>query len=174
MPTNNQQFYTLNDLLLEDAKVMINVEKELKLALGEWISLASSLKLKNVLHYYNQFVDHHIENIEFCFPNGKTNGGIHADIVMKSLIQTIKDKIEKCSDAEVKDACLIASIQKIIHIKICHYGTALSFAKALEMEKYATIFQEAENHEKEIDKKLSILAEKEINLIAKSPILIES
>ena len=64
MPTNTQQFYTLNDLLLEDAKIMINGEKELKLALSEWISIASSLKLKNVLHYYDHFVEHHVENIE--------------------------------------------------------------------------------------------------------------
>ena len=173
MPNNTQKMYTLNDLLLEDAKIMINAEKELKLALAEWISLATSLKLKNVLHYYNQFVEHHIENIEFCFPNGKTNGGIHADVVMKSIIQTTKDKIEKCFDAEVKDACLLASVQKIIHLKICSYGTATAFAKALEIEKYVTLFKEAENNEKQIDQKLSFLAEKEINIIAKSPILIE-
>ena len=36
------------------------------------------------------------------------------------------------------------------------------------------LFKEAENNEKQIDQKLSILAEKEINIIAKSPILIES
>jgi ferritin-like metal-binding protein YciE len=174
MPNNNQKIYTLNDLLLEDAKIMINGEKELKLALAEWISIATSLKLKNILHYYHHFVDHHIENIEFCFPNGKTNGGIHADLVMKILIQTTKDKIGKCSDAEVKDACLLASVQKIIHVKICLYGTATAFAKALEIEKYVTLFKEAENNEKQIDQKLSLLAEKEINVIAKSPILIES
>jgi ferritin-like metal-binding protein YciE len=130
--------------------------------------------LKNILHYYDHFVEHHVENIESCFPNGKTNGGIHADIVMKSLIQTTKDKIEKCLDAEVKDACLLASIQKIIHVKICVYGTAIAYAKALEIEKYMNLFKEAENNEKQIDQKLSILAEKEINIIAKSPILIES
>ena len=174
MSNNNQQFYTLNDLLLEDAKIMINGEKELKSVLSEWISTASSLKLKNILHYYDHFVEHHVENIESCFPNGKINGGIHADIVMKSLIQTTKDKIEKCLDAEVKDACLLASIQKIIHLKICLYGTAIAYAKALEIEKYINLFKEAENNEKQIDQKLSILAEKEINIIAKSPILIES
>jgi ferritin-like metal-binding protein YciE len=174
MSNNQQKFYTLNNLLLEDVKIMINGEKELKLALVEWISTATSLKLKNILHYYHQFVDHHIENLDFCFPNGKTNGGIHADLVMKNLIQTTKDKIEKCFDAEVKDACLLASIQKIIHVKICLYGTAKAFAKALEIEKYVTVFKEAENNEKQIDQKLSLLAEKEINIIAKSPILIES
>jgi ferritin-like metal-binding protein YciE len=130
--------------------------------------------LKNILHYYQQFVEHHIENLELCFPNGKTNGGIHADVVMRSIIQTTKDKIEKCYDAEVKDASLLASIQKIIHLKICYYGTAIAYAKALEVEKYASLFKEAEDNEKQIDERLSSLAEKEINIIAKSPILIES
>jgi hypothetical protein len=68
MLKNNQHFYTLNDLLTEDSKVMINGERDLKTAIVLWISMASSLKLKNILHYYQQFVEHHIENIEFCFP----------------------------------------------------------------------------------------------------------
>jgi hypothetical protein len=63
------------------------------LALGEWISTATYLKLKYMLHYYHQFVEHLIENLEFCFPNGKTNVGIHADLVMKNLIKTTNDKI---------------------------------------------------------------------------------
>lgn len=173
MLKNNQHFYTLNDLLTEDSKVMINGERDLKTAIVLWISMASSLKLKNILHYYQQFVEHHIENIEFCFPNGKLNSAVHNDLVMKSLIQTTDDKLEKCLDAEVKDACLLASIQKIIHVKICLYGTAIAYAKALEIERFGAIFKEAENDEKQIDERLTNLAEKEINIIAKAPILIE-
>jgi hypothetical protein len=153
---------------------MINGENELKPAIAAWLTVSSSIKLKNILHYYHQFIEHHIENIESCFPNGKTNGVVHTDTVMRSLIQTTNEKLEKCLDAEIKDACLLASVQKIIHIKICLYGTALAYAKALDIERYKAVFAEAENDEKQIDQRLSALAEKEINVIAKAPILLES
>ncbi len=172
MTTNNLHFYTLNDLLINDSNVMIKGELELKLAIAEWINIASSLKLKNILHYYHQFIEHHIENLESCFPNGKPNSILHADMVMKSLIQMTNEKMDKCSDPEIKDACLLASVQKIIHNKICFYGTAMAYAKALESEKYKSVFAEADSNEKQIDQRLSALAEKEINVIAKAPILI--
>lgn len=173
MTTNNLHFYTLNDLMTNDSKVMINGELELKPAIAEWINIASSLKLKNILHYYHQFIEHHIDNLESCFTNGKLNGLAYTDLAMKSLIQMTNEKLEKCSDPEIKDACLLASVQKIIHHKICFYGTAMAYAKALESEKYQSVFMEADNDEKQIDKRLTELAEKEINVIAKAPILIE-
>ena len=72
-----------------------------------------------------------------------------------------------CTDAEVKDACLLACIQAINHFKISMYGTAAAFANALDMEKQAAIFHEAEVNEKQIDDRLSQLAEHEINIRAK-------
>ena len=48
----------------------------------------------------------------------------------------------------------------------------MAYAKALESEKYKSVFAEADSNEKQIDQRLSALAEKEINVIAKAPILI--
>ena len=59
---------------------------------------------------------------------------------------------------------------KFNHFKISTYGTAAAFANALNMEKQASVFHEAEVNEKQIDDRLSQLAEHEINIKAKAPI----
>jgi ferritin-like metal-binding protein YciE len=50
------------------------------------------------------------------------------------------------------------------------YGTAASFANALDLKKVAKLFYAAEVSEKQIDKRLSELAEQEVNLRAKVPL----
>ena len=92
--------------------------------------------------------------------------------VMKAFIEEAEEKLANCTDAEIKDACLLACIQAINHFKISTYGTAAAFANALGMEKQATFFHEAEVNEKQIDDRLSQLAEHEINIKAKTPIVL--
>ena len=92
---------------------------------------------------------------------------------MRAFIEEVEEKLSNCSDSEVKDACLLASIQAINHFKISTYGTAAAFANALGMEKQAAIFHEVEVNEKQIDDRLSQLAEHEINIKAKTPILLQ-
>jgi ferritin-like metal-binding protein YciE len=77
-----------------------------------------------------------------------------------------------CSDAEVKDACLLSSIQEINHYKISAYGTAAAFASTLGMDATAQVFRKAEVNEKQIDDRLSQLAAFEINLKARAPIVL--
>jgi ferritin-like metal-binding protein YciE len=91
---------------------------------------------------------------------------------MLAFIEDANEKLNNCADQQVIDACLLASIQGINHFKISLYGTAAAFAKELGMEKFASVFHEAEVNEKQIDDRLSQLAEHEINISAKTPIVL--
>jgi ferritin-like metal-binding protein YciE len=92
--------------------------------------------------------------------------------IMRAFIDDAEEKITHCADAEVKDACLLASVQLINHYKICAYGTAAAFANALNEKDQASVFHGAEINEKQIDDRLSQLAEHEINTRAKTPIVL--
>ena len=83
--------------------------------------------------------------------------------IMQAFIEESNEKINNCADTEVRDACLLAGIQAINHYKISIYGTAAAFAKELGLDKYAAVFHESEVNEKQIDDRLSQLAEHEIN-----------
>ncbi len=86
--------------------------------------------------------------------------------------QDTNEKLLMCADAEVTDACLLASVQMINHFKISAYGTAAAFANTLGMDAAAIFFHKAEVHEKQIDDRLTQLAQYEINFRAKSPIVL--
>ena len=172
MEENNKTITTLHNLLDYDARKFTNAEILLKKSLPEWINKASSLKLKTILLKYLVFVQEHVQKMEGFFDEEKISSLSLTNRVMQAFIEEADEKLANCTDAEVKDACLLASIQAINHFKISNYGTAAAFANALGMEKQAAVFHEAEVNEKQIDDRLSQLAEHEINDRAKTPVVL--
>ena len=172
MSENNQTITTLHNLLDYDARKFTSAEIQLKNSLPEWINKASSLQLKTVLQKYLGFVQQHVQKIEGFFEEEKISSLSLTNRVMRAFIEEVEEKLANCTDAAIKDACLLACIQAINHFKISTYGTAAAFANALGMEKQAAIFHEAEVNEKQIDDRLSQLAEYEINTKAKTPIVL--
>jgi ferritin-like metal-binding protein YciE len=169
MPDNNQTIVNLHNLLDYDARKFTSAEIQLKNSLPGWINTASSLKLKTVLQKYLDFVQQHVQKMEGFFEEEQIISLSLSNGVMHAFIEEANEKLENCNDAAIKDACLLASIQSINHFKISTYGTAAAFANTLGMEKQAAVFHEAEVNEKQIDDRLSQLAEHEINIKAKSP-----
>lgn len=172
MAENNSTIATLHNLLDYDARKFTSAEIHLKNSLPEWISKASSIKLKTVLQKYLDFVQEHVQKLEGFFEEEKISSLSLTNRVMRAFIEEAEEKLSNCTDAEVRDACLLACIQAINHFKISTYGTAAAFANTLGMEKQAGVFHEVEINEKKIDDRLSQLAEHEINIRAKAPIVL--
>jgi ferritin-like metal-binding protein YciE len=170
MTNNTETITTLHNLLDYDARNFMSAEVQLKNLLPEWISMAGSLKLKNVLQKYHDMVEEHIQKLEQFVSEEKIGLVGLKNRIMNAYIEEAKEKLSSCADAAIKDACLLASIQGINHFKISTYGTATAFANALGMEKASIAFHEAEINEKKIDDRLSQLAEHEVNIDAKAPI----
>ncbi|MBZ5856553.1 YciE/YciF ferroxidase family protein [Flavihumibacter profundi] len=170
MANNSSTITNLHNLLDYDAQSFIAAEVALKNSLPEWINWAGSLQLKAVLQKYLGFVEQHIVKMQDFFDEEEISTLSLKNKIMQAFIEETGEKISLCADIEVKDACLLACIQAINHFKISTYGTAAAFARALGKEKSASIFHEIEVNEKQIDDRLSQLAEFEINTKAKSPI----
>ncbi|TKB97652.1 DUF892 family protein [Pedobacter cryophilus] len=173
MMENTPSIATLHHLLDFDASKFTNAEIRLKTSLGEWLMKADSVKLKMVLQKYLDFVDQHVKKMEKFFEDEQMSSLSLNNPVMQALIEDADEKLSYCTDAEVKDACILAFIQVINHYKISLYGTATAYANMLDMERAAVVFHEAEINEKQIDDRLSQLAEYEINRKAKAPIKID-
>jgi ferritin-like metal-binding protein YciE len=170
MKNNANNITTLHNLLDYDARNFFAAEIQLKRVLTQWISLASSVKLKMVLEKYQELVGQHIKMLESFVTEEKINSLTLGNRIMHAFIEEAKHRSDRCADAAIKDACLLACVQGINHFKISTYGTAAAFAKVLEMEKHAGAFHEAEINEKKIDDRLSQLAEHEVNIDAIAPI----
>lgn len=167
---NNESITTLQNLLNFDTRKFTSAEIQLKNSLPKWISKTGSLKLKTVLQRYLDYVKQNLQKLEDIFKEEQINSMSLTNHVMEAFIKEAEEKLSTCTDVEIKDACLLACIQTINHFKISTYGTAAAFAIALNKEKQAILFHEAEINEKQIDDRLSQLAQHEINLKAKTPI----
>ena len=172
MKENNKTIATLHDLLDYNSQKFTAAEIELRNALPFWIQTASSPKLKAVLQKYLEFVQRHIDELSAFFEAEKINSLSIANKIMMAFVEETNEKLNNCADRQVADACLLSCIQGINHFKISIYGTAAAFAKQLEMEKFATAFHVAEVNEKQIDDRLTQLAEHEINISAIAPIIL--
>lgn len=90
---------------------------------------------------------------------------------MDTLLDEAKGYTKRCADGQVCDAALTNAIQHVLHYDIASYGSACAFAKALAMDDVAVLLHQNLEEEKQLDTRLSQLAEEHINRDAKAPII---
>ena len=76
--------------------------------------------------------------------------------------------MEEDAEPDVLDAGLIAAAQRVEHYEMAGYGTVRTYAKLLGEDQAAKLLQQTLDEEGETDKKLTELAESNINLEAAS------
>jgi hypothetical protein len=172
MTDNYNNINTLHNLLDYDIRKFTIAEIQLQKILRAWINKAGSLKLKTVLQKYQDAVEKHIQKMQGFYEEEGIASISLFNRVMQAFIDETEEKLNYCSDAAIKDACILASVQTINHFKISTYGTARAFSNALGLERIAHVFHEAETTEKKIDDRLTQLAEHEINIEARAPIVL--
>jgi ferritin-like metal-binding protein YciE len=81
----------------------------------------------------------------------------HTDDAMRALIEETEKMWRVCA-ANVRDAAVTASVQRIIHYKIAGYGAIASYAKWLGREEDARHFAQLAERDRAVDAELSDLA----------------
>ena len=163
---------TLHQLLDYNTQHFIVGEVHLQQALKNRIEKASAVKLKAIFQKYLEHIDHNVKSFEKFIDMERMNLISSEHKILTTLIEDADKTYLYCSDPEIKDASLLASVQVINHFKICAYGTAAAYANTLGMEEAGKLFKMAEINEKQIDDRLSQMAEFEINKRATSPIVL--
>ena len=87
---------------------------------------------------------------------------------MKGLINEGETLVKAEGDPDVRDAGLIGAAQRVEHYEMAGYGTARSLANRLGEHQTAEILQQTLNEEGEANKKLTSLAESQVNIAASS------
>jgi ferritin-like metal-binding protein YciE len=86
----------------------------------------------------------------------------HKDDAMQALIDETEKMWRVCA-ANVRDAAVTASVQRIIHYKIAGYGAIAAYAKALGREEDARHFAQLAERDRAVDAQLSDLAKGTLN-----------
>jgi ferritin-like metal-binding protein YciE len=162
---------TLHDLLIHDLRKILDGEDQIISLLPDWLKKIKSSRLKLVLEQYVAYLQYHVDGIEKFFERKKLMSLRVRNNLVRAFIDEVNEGLNECSDSEIADALLISGLQEIIHYKISAYGTISAFAATLDLDISANEFYSNVKDEKEIDSKLSFLAEKEVNPLARSPIV---
>jgi ferritin-like metal-binding protein YciE len=82
------------------------------------------------------------------------------------IIEEADDVTGEVDNKSVMDAALIAAAQAVEHYEITRYGSLIAWAKELGRNDSAALLQQNLDEEKATDKKLSAIAESNVNRMA--------
>jgi ferritin-like metal-binding protein YciE len=154
---------TLRDLLVDELRDLYHADKQLLRAFPRLAKGASAPEVRKLCEEGVDYSEERIRRLEQAFgalhvaPRGKTFQD------MAGLIQEAMEVLDEDLGAAVRNAALLARIQKISHYGIAGYGTACSYAEALGEDAVAALLAESLREKKEADEEMSELAEREIN-----------
>jgi ferritin-like metal-binding protein YciE len=156
----------LNGLFIHELKDLYSAENQIFDAMPEVIDAVSDERLQEQLRAHFDETRGHIESLEEIFrslgedPGGRTCKG------MQGLVREASDLLSEHADADVRDAGIIAAIQRIEHYEIAAYGTVATYAKMLGHEHALEAFLSVLEEEKGADADLTELAKSRVNVQA--------
>jgi ferritin-like metal-binding protein YciE len=170
-----QSINNLLDLLVYCIRNLYLAEEQVGKFIPSLIEKAHHSSLKNALNHHvgltNQqkerltkvgtLIKEKIPEVSFSQINEKNDTATSKAII--GLIDEIDHLLKLNLSKEVMDAAIIASVQKIEHYEISSYGTAVSYAKQLQLHQIETLLNETLQEEYDADDLLTALANAAIN-----------
>ena len=157
---------SLRDLMVEELRDLYSAETQLLDALPKMAEAASSNQLKSAFSDHLEETRQHVSRLERIFQQiGEKSSGETCE-AMKGLIKEGEILVKAQGEADIRDAGLIGAAQRVEHYEIADYGTARSLARRLGESQIAETLQQTLNEEAEADKKLTSIAESQVNVAA--------
>jgi ferritin-like metal-binding protein YciE len=156
----------LAELLVDELKDLYSAEKQITKALPRMAKATKNPELRKAFERHLQETMVQIERLESIGQTldvkltGKKCSG------MEGLIEEGKEIMEEDLEGSALDAGLIGAAQKVEHYEIAGYGTARAHANLLGLSKVAKLLQKTLDEEGATDQKLTMLAERIINVEA--------
>jgi ferritin-like metal-binding protein YciE len=164
---------SLSNLLTHEIVDLYSAEEQIIEALPQMIEKANNQELKKALKDHLKQTEQHKKRLEKVHKMIQQEDGSSEEELgdatcmgMKGLIEEGKKAMEEDMDADVMDAAIIASAQKIEHYEISGYGTACAFARELELSDVEKTLQQTLDEEYNADDLLTDLAVGNVNMEA--------
>ncbi|WP_207434688.1 ferritin-like domain-containing protein [Sabulibacter ruber] len=154
---------TLEDLFEHQLKDLYSAEKQGIAALTKMIKATEDEKLKQMIETHLEETRAQKDRLEKVCELVGTSPGRMKCKAMEGLVEEGEETIEEDATPEVKDAGLIASIQRMEHYEIAGYGTAAHFAERLGHTEAAQLLRQTLEEEQKTDTLLNDLAKSYIN-----------
>jgi ferritin-like metal-binding protein YciE len=156
-------FKTLRDLYLNELRDLYSAETQLLEALPKMAEAATSSQLKEAFTTHLEETQGHVSRLEEIFEALGEEPGGETCKAMEGLIAEGEDYVKASGDRDVRDAGLIGAAQRVEHYEMAGYGTTRTLATRLGESEAADSLQATLDEEEEADRKLTAIAESEVN-----------
>jgi ferritin-like metal-binding protein YciE len=159
---------TMEDLFIHELKDICSAEKQLTKALPKMAKAATNEELRSAFEDHLQVTKSQLERVEGILEQlGANTRGVKCK-AMEGLIEEANETLEEDMEADLLDAALICSAQRVEHYEIAAYGCARTFAQQLGHDEIAETLQTILDEEGDADKRLTDIAESRVNAEAMS------
>ncbi len=158
-----QEFRSLEDLFLTQIEDLYDAEKRIVQALPKMADAAHTPELKQAFADHLDQTREHVERLDTIFRQlGRTPERETCE-AMKGLLREGEEMMSAKGDPFVRDAAIISAAQRVEHYEMAGYGTARSLAMHLGHTEAARLLQTTLQEEEASDRKLTEIAETEVN-----------
>ena len=121
------------------------------------------LNLSKDLKTHLQETENHVQRLDRVFEMLRQKAqGVDCPAI-DGIIEEANEVAGEIADKTVLDAALIAAAQAVEHYEMTRYGTLIAWAKQLDRQDCATLLQQTLDEERATDKKLTTIAEAQVN-----------
>jgi len=153
----------LNDLFVHFVRDMYYAEKQILKELPKMARKAQSAELKELFEEHREETEGQVERLEQVFEElGLKARGVTC-VAIQGILDEGKEIMEETSDDDARDSGMIAAAQAVEHYEITRYGTMITWAERLGLDKARKLLAETLEQEKAADGKLTRLAERSLN-----------
>jgi ferritin-like metal-binding protein YciE len=154
---------SLEHLYIAELQELASVERQLAECLARVAKSASHPALRNTLLDHREETERQNDRLESILEKRGANPSEHTDQAMQALVNETEKTLPMLKSDELRDAGIIASMQRLKHYEIAAYGTVTALAGHLNLLDDQRMLHESLEEEKEADLSLTVLAESEIN-----------
>jgi len=148
---------SLGSLYTAEVQELHSAEAQLRTVLETLPASLQSSALARQIEDYNAELASRDEDLRRILRAEGANLRQHSDQAMAALLVEMR-KIARVCTASVREAALVASLQRILNFKIAGYGTLATYAGMLGRAAQASRFTEYADRDKNLDARLSELA----------------
>jgi ferritin-like metal-binding protein YciE len=161
-PGAMQEIDSLHSLYIAELQELHSAEAQLCSLLEEMAPTLQNLALARQLEGYATEVSSRGQDLAGILRKHGANPRAHSDQAMAALLLETR-KVAHLSEPAIRQAALLASLQRVIHFKIAGYGTVATYAKMPGFTDEAARLAQYGDRDKEFDTELSQTAQGSVN-----------
>jgi ferritin-like metal-binding protein YciE len=161
--TPSEDSMGLQSLYSLQVRYLLSMENQIVKGLQSMIEQATDTQLKQALHSNLQETEIQLTRLKDILVR-MNDGDVDnkKDPIATALVGSGVNIVKESEAGAVRDAGLIATVQKIKHYEITSYGRARDWAKLLNQNEDAALLQKTLDEEKHADELLSRISERAV------------